>query len=199
MTERVYLYKGFERFWHWAQAALIVFMLLTGFEVHGSYRLLGFERAVQLHTLAAWSLIGLWVFAIFWHLTTGEWRQYIPSVDKLVAMSRFYAVGIFKGEPHPFKPTPARKHNPLQRLAYLFVLIVIGPLLWASGVLLLFYGDWPALGLTAMPLAWVAWAHTAGAFLMLAFLIAHLYLITTGHRLTTQLKSMITGWEEVEA
>jgi thiosulfate reductase cytochrome b subunit len=199
MTERVYLYKGFERFWHWTQAALIVFMLLTGFEVHGTYRLLGFERAVQLHTLAAWSLIALWVFAIFWHLTTGEWRQYIPSLDKLVAMSRFYAVGIFKGEPHPFKPTPARKHNPLQRLAYLFVLVVIGPLLWASGALLLFYGDWPALGLAAMPLAWVAWAHTAGAFLMLAFLIAHLYLITTGHRLTTQLKSMITGWEEVEA
>ncbi len=199
MTERVYLYKGFERFWHWAQAALIVFMLLTGFEIHGTYKLLGFERAVHLHTLAAWSLIGLWVFAIFWHLTTGEWRQYIPSVDKLVAMSRFYAVGIFKGEPHPFKPTPARKHNPLQRLAYLFVLVVIGPLLWASGALLLFYGDWPALGLAALPLAWAAWAHTAGAFLMLAFLIAHLYLITTGHRLTTQLKSMITGWEEVEA
>lgn len=199
MTERVYLYKGFERFWHWAQAALIVFMLVTGFEVHGSYTLLGFARAVQLHTLAAWSLIGLWVFAIFWHLTTGEWRQYIPTVDKLVAMARFYAVGIFKGEPHPFKPTPARKHNPLQRLAYLFVLIVIGPLLWASGGLLLFYGDWTALGLAAMPLAWVAWAHTAGAFLMLAFLIAHLYLITTGHRLTSQLRAMITGWEEVEA
>src|SRR3990167_1096145 len=76
MTERVYLFKAFERFWHWTQAALIIFMLLTGFEVHGSYTLLGFERAVNFHTIAAWSLVGLWVFAIFWHFTTGEWRQY---------------------------------------------------------------------------------------------------------------------------
>jgi len=197
MTRRVYLFKGFERFWHWAQAALIVFMLVSGFEVHGSYRLLGFERAVQLHTLAAWVLIGLWVFAIFWHLTTGEWRQYVPTTDKIVAMVRFYAVGIFKGEPHPFKPTSLHKHNPLQRLAYLLVLVVIGPLIWISGALYLFYGDWGALGLANLPLAWVAWAHTAGAFLMLSFLIAHLYLITTGHSLTSQLKSMITGWEEV--
>ena len=199
MTRRVYLYKGFERFWHWSQAALILFMLASGFEVHGSYALLGFERAVRLHSLAAWSLIGLWLFAIFWHFTTGEWRQYIPTTHKLVAMARFYAVGIFKGEPHPFEPTRLHKHNPLQRLAYLFVLVVVGPLLWISGALYLFYGDWAALGLGRLPLAWVAWGHTAGAFLMLAFLIAHLYLITTGHRVTTQLKSMITGWEEADA
>lgn len=199
MTRRIYLYKGFERFWHWSQAALILFMLASGFEVHGSYALLGFERAVRLHTLAAWSLIGLWLFAIFWHLTTGEWRQYLPTTHRLAAMARFYAVGIFKGEDHPFKPTRLHKHNPLQRLAYLFVLVVIGPLLWGSGALLLFYGDWAALGLGRLPLEQVAWAHTAGAFLMLAFLIAHLYLITTGHRLTSQLKSMITGWEEAHA
>ena len=32
---RVYLFKRFERFWHWSQAALVLFMLLTGFEIHG--------------------------------------------------------------------------------------------------------------------------------------------------------------------
>jgi len=54
-------------------------MLLTGFEIRGIYPVFGFERAVELHTLAAWSLVTLWVFAIFWHFTTGEWRQYIPT------------------------------------------------------------------------------------------------------------------------
>jgi thiosulfate reductase cytochrome b subunit len=44
MTERVYLFKGFERFWHWSQAALIIFLLVSGFEIHGTYRLFGFER-----------------------------------------------------------------------------------------------------------------------------------------------------------
>ena len=65
MTEKIYVFKRFERFWHWSQAALILFLLLTGFEVHGSYRLLGFERAVDYHSTAAWILVGLWVLAIF--------------------------------------------------------------------------------------------------------------------------------------
>ena len=62
---RVYLFKPFERFWHWSQAALIITMLLTGFEVHGTYSLFGFAKAVSYHTIAAWTLVGLWIFAIF--------------------------------------------------------------------------------------------------------------------------------------
>ena len=196
MSERVYLFRRFERFWHWSQAGLIVFMLFSGFEIHGTWRALGFERAVQWHTSAAWALIGLWVFAIFWHLVTGEWKQYVPTTDKVLAVAHYYAVGIFHGEPHPFKPTPLVKHNPLQRLAYAGVLLFVGPLIWATGFALLFYAAWPAWGLAGVPLAWVAWGHTAGAFLMLAFLIAHLYLITTGPTPSAHLKSMLTGWEE---
>ena len=47
MTDRVYVFKAFERFWHWSQAGLIMFLLFTGFEVHGTYRALGFERAAD--------------------------------------------------------------------------------------------------------------------------------------------------------
>ena len=198
-TERIYVFKRFERFWHWAQATLIIFMLLTGFEVHGAYHIFGFALAVDLHTLAAWSLIGLWVFAIFWHFTTGEWKQYIPTTDKVVAMVKFYSVGIFTHAPHPFKTTVLKKHNPLQRLAYLGVMLLIGPLLWISGWFYLFFGDWTAWGLSNyLSLEWVALLHTAGAFMMLTFLIAHLYLTTTGHTPTSHIKAMITGWEEVE-
>ncbi|WP_059424309.1 cytochrome b/b6 domain-containing protein, partial [Sulfuricella sp. T08] len=145
-VERIYVFKRFERFWHWGQASLIIFMLITGFEVHGSYHFFGFAKATSLHTIAAWSLIGLWVFAIFWHFTTGEWKQYIPTTDKVVAMIKFYSVGIFTNAPHPFKATTLKKHNPLQRLAYLGVLLFIGPLLWLSGWFYLFFSDWTAWG-----------------------------------------------------
>jgi thiosulfate reductase cytochrome b subunit len=118
---RVYIFKRFERFWHWTQAVLILALLVTGFEVHGTYRLAGWERAASLHTSAAWALIGLWVFAIFWHFTTGEWRQYIPTTEKLDAMLKYYVSGIFTDAPHPFRVTQLSKHNPLQRLAYLLV------------------------------------------------------------------------------
>jgi thiosulfate reductase cytochrome b subunit len=196
MTERVYLFKAFERFWHWSQAALVLFLMFTGFEVHGAYAALGFQKAVALHTLAAWALVGLWVFAVFWHLTTGEWRHYVPTFNKLLVMARFYSSGIFRHEPHPFRPSAQNKHNPLQRLTYLLILVVVSPLIWVSGWLYLFYADWPAWQLGGLSLATVATAHTAGAFLMLIFFISHLYMITTGHTLFSQTRAMLTGWEE---
>mgnify|MGYP001563178633 CR=1 FL=1 len=197
-VERIYIFKFFERFWHWTQAALIIFMLITGFEVHGTYALFGFKAAGQYHVYAAWALITLWVFAIFWHFTTGEWKQYIPTLDKVDAMAKYYLTGIFTNAPHPVRVTVLKKHNPLQRLAYLGVKLFINPLIWVTGLLYLYYAAWPDWGLSALKLEWVALAHTAAAFLMLAFLIAHLYLITTGHTVTAHLKAMITGWEEVD-
>ena len=173
-------------------------MLLTGFEIHGSYSLLGFAKAVSYHSFAAWSLIGLWIFAIFWHLTTGEWRHYIPTTEKVLVVAQYYSSGIFRREPHPFKPSSLNKHNPLQRLTYLGILLFVSPLIWITGWLYLFHGSWTAWGLTSLRLEWVAVGHTIGAFFMLAFLISHLYLVTTGHTLTAHLKAMITGWEEID-
>ncbi len=198
-SSRIYIFNRFERLWHWLQAALIITLLVTGFEVHGSYESLGFKTAVQVHTLAAWTLVGLWVFAVFWHITTGQWRQYILTTDKMLAVMRHYSVGIFKNEPHPFRVTALKKHNPLQRLTYLIILVVVSPLIWVSGWFYLFYGNWKAWGWDAyLSLEWVAFFHVAGAFLMLAFLISHVYLITTGHTVGAHLKAMVTGWETVE-
>ena len=116
---QVKIFTGFERFWHWSQMALIFGLLFTGFEVHGTYTVLGFEQAYEVHRILAWTLIGLWVLAIFWHLTTGEWRQYVPTTKGLLPMVLYYAYGIFSGEAKPYATTRAAKHNPLQRLAYL--------------------------------------------------------------------------------
>jgi thiosulfate reductase cytochrome b subunit len=197
MTEKVYIFKRFERFWHWTQAATIIFLLLTGFEVHGAYKLFGFAQAANLHTIAAWTLITLWVFAVFWHFTTGEWRQYIPTLDKVGAMIKYYLTGIFTDAPHPFRATTLTKHNPLQRLAYLFLWLVITPIIWFSGWFYLFYGQWRDWGVDGfLSLEWVAFFHVLGAYMILVFVIAHTYLITAGHTVTSHLKAMITGWEE---
>ena len=194
------VFSRFERFWHWAQALLIIGLMVTGFEIHGTYKLLGFEQASNVHTVLAWTLIVLWVFAIFWHLTTGEWRQYIPTAENLVAVVRYYTVGIFqKDVPHPYKKTRRAKHNPLQRLAYLGLKLLISPLIWVTGLLYMYYNQWPALGLGGLQLSWVAFLHTAAAFLMLVFFIGHVYMSAfTGHPWYSYLKGMVTGYEEVE-
>ena len=113
MSIRVMIFKRFERFWHWAQAALILVLLMSGFEIHGSYDLLGFEDAVTMHRAAAWSLVTLWIFAIFWHFTTGEWKQYVPTTTNLIAMMRYYLTGIFTHAPHPHRLRNAPRTPPL--------------------------------------------------------------------------------------
>jgi thiosulfate reductase cytochrome b subunit len=197
MAEQIYIFKRFERFWHWSQAALIIFLMLTGFEIYGWYGYFGFEKAVEYHTIAAWTLVGLWCFAIFWHFTTGEWKQYIPSTKNVMAMANYYLFGIFRNAPHPHRQTVLTKHNPLQKLAYLFILVVVGPLLWTTGWLMLFSDVWADWGLGELVPAWVAFGHVVGAYLMFLFLIVHVYLTTTGATPLSHIKAMITGWEKV--
>ena len=196
MSARLYLFTRFERFWHWAQAALIVALLYTGFAIHGSHRLIDFRKAVEVHETAAWLLIGLWVFAIFWHFTTGQWRQYIPTLENITRVMRYYVYGIFIGAPHPYKTSVERKHNPLQRLAYLGVKVVINPLIWLSGLAYLFWGALRDVLPAGIRLEEIAGLHTLGAFLMLAFLILHTYLATVGHTPLAHIKAMITGWQD---
>ena len=195
-TQRIYLFKRFERFWHWSQAALVITMLFTGFEIHGYLGGFHFKTALLIHSYAAWLLVTLWTFAIFWHFTTGEWKQYIPTLQKVILVARHYAWGMFLGESHPYHQTPQHKHNPLQRLAYLWLKLMINPLIWVSGVLLLIFSyDWIQHQPFGLTLTGVAWIHTAAAYMMLLFFIAHVYLTTTGHTPLAYIKAMITGWE----
>ena len=128
MTEtRIFVYKGFERFWHWAQAALILFLALTGFEVHGSFAFLGFSQAVHYHRIAATAFMVLIAFAVFWHFTTGEWRQYIPTTELLHVQIEYYVLGLFRGAPHPTRRTVRSTLNPLQKLVYLSLKILVIP------------------------------------------------------------------------
>lgn len=114
-------------------------------------------------------------------------------------MVRYYGYGIFVDAPHPFHKTAVKKHNPLQRLAYVSLLAMVSPLIWGSGLIYLFYAYWKDFGLDRFfGLEGVALAHTAGAFMMLTFVIVHVYLTTTGHTPFAHIKTMITGWEDVE-
>jgi len=195
---RVMIYRRFERFWHWTQALLIFGLLGSGFEIHGSYQMLGFDTASRLHVWMAWALIALWLFAIFWHFTTGEWRQYLPTRKGLGAVTRYYLVGTFTGQAHPYRKTSLAKHNPLQRLAYLFFKLLVSPIIWISGLLYLFYNDWPPFLAGTLNLGDVATVHTGAAFAMLVFVIAHVYMATMGKTVTSLIRPMISGYEEME-
>ena len=195
--KKVYLYKGYERFWHWSQAVLVIALILTGFEIHSSYSIFGFEEAVKLHNIAAWSFLVLTVFTIFWDFTTGEWKQYMPTSKNLKAQIQFYLSGIFKDAPHPAGKSILSKLNPLQRIVYGGLKIMVFPVMFITGFLYYFF-HYPTQGIELASLETIAVIHTLGAFAVVSFTVVHLYLITTGHTVTSNLQAMITGWEKVD-
>ena len=192
-TIKIYLYTRFERFWHWFQAFMVISLIITGLEIHGTYELFGFQTAVNIHNFLGLTWLVLFAFFIFWLLTTGEWKQYIPTTKKLFSVVFYYSWGIFQGKPHPVQKSKGAKHNPLQRLAYLGISAMLLPAQMITGLLYYLYNDISMI----LPLQILAVIHTLIALLLLNFLVIHLYMTTTGHSLFSHIAGMITGWEEI--
>lgn len=197
-TRILMVYKRFERAWHWSQVALILTLLFSGFAVRGVHHLMDFHTAVVVHTGAALILLVIWAFATFWLFTTGDYRHYLPTLNGLIGVARYYTYGIFKGEEHPYQKLFWRKHNPLQAMAYLSLKVVLFPAIWISGLAYLSYGVWRHGPVATSPLGWIADIHVAAAYAILAFVVTHVYLLTTGHSFVAHVKPMITGYDEVE-
>lgn len=198
---KVIIYNGFNRFWHWSQALLIIFLAVSGFEIHGSLNIFGFEKAVQYHSIAAIALLILIAFAMFWHITTGAWKQYIPTTEKLFEQIMYYSKGMFKGEKHPTHKTELTKLNPLQRLVYLGFKLLLIPVTIISGILYMLHKSFDkndTVVVSDIKLETLAGWHTIGAFLLLVFLVIHVYMTTTGSTPTANIKAMLTGYEELE-
>ena len=195
--ERILLYSKFERFWHWTQVGLITLLGITGFEIHGVYKLFGYEMSVRLHSASGWAFLILLIFAIFWLFVTGQYANFIPTTKNIKAQINYYLSGIFKGAAHPTKKEKLSKLNPLQRIVYLMLIILAFPVQIITGFLYMYY-HYPIQGMALSGLATVAILHTLGAFLLVVFVIVHLYLITTGETVTSNLKAMITGYENVK-
>ncbi|QKV17017.1 cytochrome b/b6 domain-containing protein [Oricola thermophila] len=199
MTERlVKVYPAFERFWHWMQAALIFILLFTGLGLRGLHDLLPFGPAVMLHTITALALVVLWVFAIFWHLTTGTWRHYVPTTQGLWKVARFYAFDIFRGAHHPYRKAYWRKHNPLQALTYLALKLFLFPAIWVTGIAYLTYNFWEHQPNASLALQIIANLHVLVAYLIATFVVVHVYLLTVGHSFVEHVKPMITGFDTVD-
>ena len=86
-------------------------------------------------------------------------------------MLRFYALGIFRGEAHPYRKAYWRKHNPLQASSYLALKLLLFPAVWLTGLALLGYN----LGLSGAA-GWrdiLADLHLLAASAIAAFVVVH--------------------------
>ncbi len=203
--ERVYMYGVYERFWHWLQTALIIGLLLSGIVVHKPdlFGALSFSFIVQVHNILAVILVINAALAAFYHLVSGEIRQFLPKprgfFNDAIEQAIYYLRGIFRGEPHPFQKTRERKMNPIQQVTYLVILNVLLPLQVITGALMWGAQQFPNLAQTFGGLPLLAPLHTLVAWAFGSFIVLHVYLTTTGPKPFSYVKAMMLGWEEEEA
>ncbi|MDP1715896.1 MAG: cytochrome b/b6 domain-containing protein [Anaerolineales bacterium] len=204
-TKHIYMYEAYERFWHWLQALGITILLLTGMAIHRPdlFSALSFRVMVTTHTILAALLVFNFLLSLFWHVVSGEIQQYVPHpygfFDQAIAQAKYYIVGIFKHEKHPFEKTKERKFNPLQKITYFGLLTVLLPLQGVTGILIWGTERWPAFSDALNGLTILAPIHTLTAWLLGTFIIGHVYLTTTaGPTPLDPIAAMITGWEDME-
>lgn len=202
--QRVYMYQAYERFWHWLQTVTILILLFTGLIIHkpAIFGIFAFPHVVTVHNVLAAVLVINAALSLFWHVAGGEIQQYIPRpygfFDQAIEQAKFYLLGIFRDEPHPFAKTRERHLNPLQQVTYFGILNVLLPLQIVTGALMWGVQRWPAFAGALGGLPVLAPFHTLVAWLFASFIVGHVYLTTTGPEPLGAIRAMITGWDEVE-
>jgi thiosulfate reductase cytochrome b subunit len=199
--KRVYMYGMYERIWHWTMALSVVVLLLTGLMIHfpGRLALLGYPTLVFVHNVAAVVLLVNALLGMFFHLATGEIRQFIPRraglLRRIGLLVWYYGKGVFVGASHPFTKTRMNKLNALQQFTYSGLLNFLFPFQVVTGILLWLAGTLPEQTVAFGGLSIVAPLHNLGSWLFASFLVLHVYLTTMGERLTSHIGAMLTGWE----
>lgn len=203
MSERVFILPLWIRIWHWTNALLIIILTVTGASLYFSnpdLMLVRFDLAARIHDVAGLALVALYGFFVVANIVSGNWWQYVPKpgqfLEKCRRQTHYYIWGIFRGEPHPYPPTAAANFNALQQIIYWIIMYLFMPLLLITGVMFL----WPDLAPKRVfgydGLMPVAVLHSLAALVIVTFMIAHIYLGTTGLKVSSLFKMIITGWHE---
>ena len=203
-TRREYLFTAYERLWHWVMALSALALMVTGLQIHfpGRLRILGAANAVTTHNFFAVVFMVNAFLALFYHLATAAIRQFLPRrqglAEAVTLQSKYYLRDIFKGLPAPYPRSPERKLNVLQQITYLFLLNVLFPFQMITGVTIWLVGTYPTFAAAMGGLGIVAPLHNLGSWMFISFLVAHVYLATTGHTVMAHVRGMVEGYEEVE-
>ena len=203
MMKRVYLHPLALRIWHWANALIVVVLLITGIELRipGVAALRVNSPALLAHRYAGWAMAISFLFWVVYSLTSGNLSRHYGirrgDVKGIFRQAKFYLFSIFKGEENPFRASPDEKFNPLQKLAYGTIMFIFTPIIMVTGLFfsdVLFFRKYVLL-LNAMKV--LDAIHVIVAYLFIPYLIVHVYMATLGHKPSSHIKAMVVGYEDV--
>ena len=199
---RVYFHPLPLRIWHWANALMVILLIITGIQLRipGIATLRPNSAALQVHRYAGWMMIASCLFWLIYTLMSDDLRHHYVirrrDLKGTFRQARFYLFSIFRGEENPFRRSPDEKFNPLQKIAYGAIMCIFAPLLMVTGILLsdiLFFRKYILLLNIVRILDAI---HVIGAYVFALYLIVHVYMATLGRTPFSHIKEMIVGYEE---
>lgn len=206
MQERVYLTPTPVRIWHWLNALGFVTLISTGAQIRfpdyinifGTYR-----AAVNLHHTAGIVVTISFLLWLFYYGVVAKmlFKLYLPTGEDLkrgaVKQGLYYFFYYFTGtRENPHQESPTNKFNPMQKGAYVVIMMVLVPLIIVTGLILLNMGSLHNVLVAVGGVRVVAGVHFLLACALTAFIPTHFYLATLGHTPFAHFKPMWTGWEE---
>lgn len=203
MSHRIYILPVWLRLWHWTNALLMILLAVTGASLHfagADAKLVPFSLAARMHDIAGIALVVTYAFFVVANIVSGNWWQYVPKppgvMERCWKQAVYYGYGIFVGAPHPYPPTKEVNFNALQAIVYWVIMYLAVPVVLVTGLIFFFPEYAPAQMFGLDGLLPVAMLHYLAGVVVILFMIAHIYLGTTGVRVTSLFKMMVTGWHE---
>jgi thiosulfate reductase cytochrome b subunit len=203
MDKGLYLYPAIIRIWHFLNAILIIVLIVSGVSMQYSdpaQPFLRFDVAVTLHNISGIVLTVNYLVFIIGIIISGNAKQYRIRLEglreRLIKQFRYYTIDIFKGAEAPFPVTKKNKFNPIQQVTYFLIMFIFMPLLYISGLSLLYSGTLIRQLFGTQSFFYTDILHMIIGFLISIFLIIHLYFCTIGTKPLNNFKSIITGYHE---
>lgn len=201
-NEKLYLYPLWIRIWHWLNAILFIVLLVTGISMQYSNPenpfLISFELSVQLHNVCGILISINYLLFVFGNLFSSNGKQYKIRTKglwkRVYSQSVFYLFGMFKKQEAPFPITVQNKFNPLQRFIYSTAMYIGFPIIIASGMAMLIPEIIIPRIFGVSGLLVTALIHVVIGFILSLFLFIHIYVCTIGTSISSNFKSMFTGW-----
>ena len=198
-------YPLFIRIWHFLNALLFLCLILTGLNLQFSnpdHPFISLEASVRLHKICGIALTINYLLFFVGNILSGNGKNYFVRINslakKIMLQVKYYILRSWKNPEPPFPVTSENKFNPLQASAYAIVMYIGVPLLFLTGLGLLF----PQIviekifGTSGLLLTDII--HVVSGFILFLFLLVHIYMSTMGKTRSGSFRAIITGWQELE-
>jgi thiosulfate reductase cytochrome b subunit len=164
--------------------------------------LISMEASVSLHKICGIGLTINYLLFFIGNILSGNGKNYIIHLrglfKKIIIQVKYYITRSWKRTEPPFPITSEQKFNPLQALSYTKVMYIGVPLLFITGLGLMF----PKIiiekifGVSGLLLTDIT--HMAVGFILFLFMLVHIYMSTLGKTASGSFRAIITGWQELE-